>query len=89
VNLTSLKEAEQAKSATPTTLTFLSSLTIGTPLNRCHPAALKYLTDFKKKKERGPVQYLSYIYLGSSVCLSSCHIPVVLSYSCRHVIFLS
>ncbi len=24
--------------------------------------------------------YLSYIYLGSSVCLSSCHIPVVLSY---------
>ncbi len=23
---------------------------------------------------------LSYIYLGSSVCLSSCHIPVVLSY---------
>jgi hypothetical protein len=53
VNLTSRKEAEQAKSATPTTLTFLSSLTIGTPLNRCHPAALKYLTDFKKKKERG------------------------------------
>jgi hypothetical protein len=28
--------------------------------------------------------YLSYIYLGSSVCLSSCHIP-----SCRPVIFLS
>ena len=27
---------------------------------------------------------LSYIYLGSSVCLSSCHIP-----SCRPVIFLS
>ena len=26
---------------------------------------------------------LSYIYLGSSVCLSSCHIPVVLSYSCH------
>ena len=26
--------------------------------------------------------YLSYIYLGSSVCLSSCHIPVVLS-SCH------
>ncbi len=23
---------------------------------------------------------LSYIYLGSSVCLSSCHIPVILSY---------
>jgi hypothetical protein len=62
VNLTSCKEAEQAKSATPTTLTFLSSLTIGTPLNRCHPAALKYLTDFKKKKERGPVQYGTYYY---------------------------
>ena len=29
---------------------------------------------------------LSYIYLGSSVCLSSCHIPVVLS-SCHPVIF--
>ncbi len=29
------------------------------------------------------ISYLSYIYLGSSVCLSSCHIPVVLSYSCR------
>jgi hypothetical protein len=28
--------------------------------------------------------HLSYIYLGSSVCLSSCHIP-----SCRPVIFLS
>ena len=26
--------------------------------------------------------YLSYIHLGSSVCLSSCHIPVVLS-SCH------
>jgi hypothetical protein len=33
--------------------------------------------------------FLSYIYLRSSVCLSSCHIPVVLSYSCRPVIFLS
>ena len=32
------------------------------------------------------VSYLSYIYLGSSVCLSSCHIPVVLS-SCHPVIF--
>jgi hypothetical protein len=30
------------------------------------------------------VYNLSYIYLGSSVCLSSCHIP-----SCRPVIFLS
>jgi hypothetical protein len=29
-------------------------------------------------------EYLSYIYLGSSVCLSSCHIP-----SCRPVTFLS
>ncbi len=27
--------------------------------------------------------FLSYIYLRSSVCLSSCHIPVVLSYSCH------
>jgi hypothetical protein len=29
-------------------------------------------------------KHLSYIHLGSSVCLSSCHIP-----SCRPVIFLS
>ena len=41
-------------------------------------------------KQCGPyLQHLSYIHLGSSVCLSSCHIPVVLSYSCRPVIFLS
>ena len=35
---------------TTTTLTFLSSLTLGTPINRCHPGALKYLTGFKKTK---------------------------------------
>jgi len=36
---------------TPKTLTFLSSLTIDTPRHRCHPDALKYISDFKKKKE--------------------------------------
>jgi len=34
-----------------TTLTFLSSLTIDTPENRCHPDARQYLVNFKKKKE--------------------------------------
>ena len=36
---------------TPTTLTFLSSLTVDTPLERCHPQALPYLKNFKKNKE--------------------------------------
>ena len=40
---------------TPTTpastLTFLSSLTMDTPIERCHPQALPYLKNFKKSKE--------------------------------------
>ena len=44
-----LQEAEVL--GTPRTLTFLSSLTIDTPRQRCHPDALKYISDFKKKKE--------------------------------------
>ena len=36
---------------TPTTLTFLSSLTMDTPVERCHPQALPYLKNFKKSKE--------------------------------------
>jgi len=35
----------------PTTLTFLSSLTIDTPKYRCHPDAYQYVSNFKKKKE--------------------------------------
>ena len=33
------------------TLTFLSSLTMDTPKERCHPQALPYLKNFKKSKE--------------------------------------
>ena len=36
---------------TPSTLTFLSSLTMDTPVDRCHPQALPYLKNFKKSKE--------------------------------------
>jgi hypothetical protein len=36
----------------------------------------------KSYMTNGLIIYLSYIYLGSSVCLSSCHIPVILS-SCH------
>ena len=36
---------------TPTTLTFLSSLTMDTPIERCHPQALPYIKNFKKSKE--------------------------------------
>jgi len=32
------------------TLTFLSSLTLDTPINRCHPSALPYLKNFNKQK---------------------------------------
>jgi hypothetical protein len=42
-------------------------------LSSCHPVIFA---------ERWAILYLSYIYLGSSVCLSSCHIPVILS-SCH------
>jgi len=37
--------------ATPRTLTFLSSLTIDTPKYRCHPDAIQYTNNFKKKRE--------------------------------------
>ena len=40
---------DQSKFSTPT-LTFLSSLTIDTPLQRCHPAAVPYVKNFAKKK---------------------------------------
>ena len=33
------------------TLTFLSSLTMDTPIERCHPQALPYIKNFKKSKE--------------------------------------
>ena len=33
------------------TLTFLSSLTMDTPIERCHPQALPYINNFKKSKE--------------------------------------
>jgi hypothetical protein len=36
-----------------------------------------------KKEMLQYAAFIIYIYLGSSVCLSSCHIPVVLSYSCH------
>jgi len=45
-----LREAEEVI-GTPTSLTFLSSLTIDTPKYRCHPDALQYVSNFKKKKE--------------------------------------
>jgi hypothetical protein len=33
-----------------------------------------------RTRGQNPLVYHIYIYLGSSVCLSSCHIPVILSY---------
>jgi len=45
------KQAQQDNVCTPTTtLTFLSSLTMDTPIARCHPAALPYLKNFPKQK---------------------------------------
>jgi len=51
---------------------------------------LKMGSNFKAGWRRGrarPFLYLSYIHLGSSVCLSSCHIPVVLSYLRNALLF--
>merc|ERR1712025_1372335 len=61
------KQEEQPFS-TPTTLTFLSSLTIDTPIERCHPSALPYLKNFPKAK----VELASRLYtLYNTQCFDS------------------
>ena len=47
----SIPVTSQSNFKTPTTLTFLSSLTMDTPIERCHPQALPYIKNFKKSKE--------------------------------------
>jgi len=46
---TPLQVLQDQKFTSPT-LTFLSSLTMDTPVDRCHPAALPYLKNFTKQK---------------------------------------
>jgi len=60
---------EEKNFSTPTTtLTFLSSLTIDTPLERCHPSALPYLKNFPKAK----VELASRLYtLYNTQCFDS------------------
>jgi len=43
------KKSQEQQLCTPT-LTFLSSLTLDTPLDRCHPSALPYMKNFNKQK---------------------------------------
>jgi len=62
------KQEEQPFSTPTTTLTFLSSLTIDTPIERCHPSALPYLKNFPKAK----VELASRLYtLYNTQCFDS------------------